>query len=179
MRGALLLLFAAACAPEEIVIATAVDPKPPCTSNDDCGADEHCAKAACGDRTGKCERRPVNCGAELREVCGCDGVQYWNDCLRRASGVESFTPGLCGPSARMCGGPRGETCPGDAFCARVFPPGMCPPREAPGRCWLVPADCSALPGDRFSSCAPGGPACVDLCAAIKSEIPHVRQLRCP
>lgn len=176
-----------ACATEEIIVASEAPPldggRPvACASTAECGAEEVCRKTSCDAPSGECLRRPLLCTASPEPVCGCDGVTYFNDCLRLSRGVESASAGECVTGAARCGGPERTTCPAGAFCARLFPPGpACPrgDREAPGSCWALPADCGLEPhgGDRWRPCGVEGP-CIDTCAAIRSELPHERPLRC-
>lgn len=68
-----------------------------------CGAAEFCefpVEARCGaaDRTGLCEPKPVSCGYDGWQVCGCDGKTYPNDCERRAAGIAKVSDGECKPS---------------------------------------------------------------------------------
>lgn len=177
----------AACATEDVVVAREaplLDASAPqtCASTAECGADELCRKASCDAASGECIRRPLLCTAAPGPVCGCDGVTYFNDCLRLSRGVESATAGECMAAAARCGGPERVRCPEGAYCARLFPPGPACPRgvvDAPGSCWVLPADCGLEPhgGDRWRPCG-AEELCVDACAAIRSEIPHERALRC-
>ena len=168
MRALALVLLACAlsgaCSSEEIVLArlpakndagVSIDPRR-CEDDQDCGATAFCARAACGDVAGTCAGRPSVCDEAPMPVCGCDGVTYWNDCLRRTAAVTSMFPGECPMDfARTCGGhgdhgrgpgPPSEHCPAGATCARLLPrlpegePFSCPP-EVPGICWALPIDC--------------------------------------
>ncbi len=214
-RAALILLsflalagaFPAACAPEQILVATLEagatarrEPTGPrCDGDGDCGADAFCAHPTCGDREGRCELRPAFCGDAPSPVCGCDGVTYWSDCLRRSRGQSAAAAGECSLTrALACGGRGGRECPPGSTCARIAaaPTGgvgpLCPP-DLPGTCWATPPVCAAPASvDRFVRCGPGGPPgpggpggvdggapCVDLCAAVRSGEPHFRALSCP
>jgi hypothetical protein len=195
------VVLGSACAPEEIVLATLppspdgggkVDPRR-CATASDCSASSFCERHDCADPVGTCEARPVVCDDDARPVCGCDGITYWNDCLRRAAGITAKVDGECTTSAQTCGhdGPPGpgpmppiNTCPANTFCARLLPPAPpldpCPP-DAPGTCWALPAVCSGgRPGpDRWTPCAPGMGACVTTCDAIRTGLPHRRASACP
>jgi hypothetical protein len=206
-----LLVFAlvSACAEEEIVLATLPAPSktaPPkeglrCVEDATCGANEFCARKGCGEVGGACEPRPVICEEDAAPVCGCDGITYWNDCLRRAAGTTAMTDGECGPSGRLCGivlpskvppgGPPGpgepapgaETCPQDTYCARLLGPSGGPPVEcpadAPGTCWALPAVCPTVGTgpDRWLACGPPD-GCKTTCDAIRSRQPHRRAKAC-
>ncbi len=186
---AALLFAAAACAPEDIVAASTIVPvdasdeaHPGCMRNEDCADDQFCSKSACQDASGRCEKRPTLCDAAPSAACGCDGISYFNDCLRRASGVASSTPGECDANAVHCGGLDDGACPAEAYCAKLLPPGPHCPGDPRGTCWVLPSACGAEPpgGDLWSSCQGGGPdVCVPTCQAIRSEQPHVRAFRCP
>lgn len=105
------LLVAAACGREDIVVAT-IDPPTqaptssqssgekhhpsPCFSSEDCKADDFCEKKFCAEPEGVCRPRPVSCELGL-PVCGCGGLPFPSDCIRRAAGVASSRPGPCGP----------------------------------------------------------------------------------
>jgi hypothetical protein len=184
----LAVALVAACASEDIPLATlpAEDggstPAPArCVENADCAPGLFCNKVSCDAPVGRCEAPPVICGAEGPPVCGCDGVTYWNDCLRRASAVRGSIAGECAPGASPCGGLAMRGCPEGAFCGRLLPPMAMCAREAPGNCWVLPSQCPPPgPGDRWLGCGPPPVPCLDTCTAIRTGMPHRRAVSgCP
>lgn len=184
------LLLVAACADQDIVVADIAqttdggDASPPgsaCKTNDDCAPNAFCAKSSCDAPSGGCELRPVLCDSDARPTCGCDGVTYWNDCLRKRTGVAASTHDQC-TSYAVCNDPIGASCPvAGASCARLVPPqAPCPPMF-PGACWMLPDTCPPppppgspdprLPTFRDCGMGPGG-ACSSMCDAIRSGAPH-------
>ena len=193
----------AACADEQIVLATlpsGLDGGTPgdgkrCVDDTECATKEYCSRTTCGDVAGTCELVPVLCEEEGRPVCGCDGITYWNDCLRRTAAVTSMMPGECGYNAHNCrhgggsGGPPGDPdeCPPGTFCARLLsipgdvppPPDFCAP-DAPGTCWALPVVCPDRAGpDRWIACGAPLDVCSTTCDAIRSGLPYKRANACP
>jgi len=193
-----------ACAEEELVLARlppSNDSGPPveakrCVDDAECTATSFCARAECGDVAGTCAARPVVCEEAPQPVCGCDGITYWNDCLRRAAGITARAPRECEPGvgpAQTCGGPgdRGpgpgpstERCPPGTFCARLLPPSppgappICPP-AVPGTCWALPAVCPPFDPNRWTRCGAPALECKTTCDAIHTGEPHQRANACP
>jgi len=63
-----------------------------------CPSDMYChLKAGCGgiDAEGVCKTRPLQCKAEKKTVCGCDGETYSSECFAAAKGVTSKSIGAC------------------------------------------------------------------------------------
>ncbi len=150
-----------------------------CATIDDCGAGSFCDKASCDDAAGTCQPLPVDCPDDHSPVCGCDRIMYFNDCLRRASGIASNTGAQCDLGEPLpCGG--ASPCPNGAMCALFYDPlpgvpaDQCPPTPS-GVCWVIPQHCSTTPQgpNRFDVCG-GGPQCVDSCNAIASGQPFRR-----
>lgn len=169
MRASLLGLLLLACAPEDVVVAFVPDgglhdPRgAPCTASSECPPDAFCEKASCDAVAGRCARRPVLCDATEELVCGCTGVTYFNDCLRRQAGVSVEARGEC-VSGVTC---DGQACPSGSSCARLSASSC---SAAAGRCWVVPSRCPASPG--FLSCS-NHTTCLDFCEAVRSEQPAV------
>lgn len=110
-----------------------------CTRNDQCAADELCAKpvGACeASAPGKCDRRPGDCfmTRAIAPRCGCDGYSYSNDCWAGAAGAVVAHAGECDGDvicrdASVC--KAGELCQKRAgVCDMGF-----------GVCRAKPADC--------------------------------------
>jgi hypothetical protein len=144
-------------------------PPTTCHSMSDCPSSAYCQKTSCGDAQGTCTLRPVSCPSDESDVCGCDGVVYWNDCLRQRDGVESAISGFCGAHFSTCGRPDDPPCPvDDGVCVRIAPRlDMC---EMPdGFCWVPPDSCPPdAGGERLASCTMP-PVCTDLCQALISQ----------
>jgi hypothetical protein len=184
--------LAAACSDEAIVLATISESASDggmhhemrCSMPSDCYEGSFCdKKGACDSPYGECEHHPVLCGNEEHEVCGCDGVTYFNDCLRKAAGVTKSHDGECTTEAVTCGGASGGACPGSAVCAILLGfgdagPGACSP-GATGTCWVVPPTCP-LPTtlDRWDECHAHGARCLDTCSAIQSGEAYFREAHC-
>jgi len=175
-RLALLFVAVLACAPVESVVADVpVEvPSSSCAGNEDCPADSFCAKPSCRERVGVCQRRPLVCSGEAAPVCGCNGVSYWNDCLRKQGASEASTPGECVTGAAPCGGPRAAPCPvPGASCAQLVERREACSDAAPGVCWVLPDRCPVpeprAPGVRAPSWTPcgGPPRCLEVCEAIR------------
>jgi len=168
---------AAACSDETVVLATipgtsgdggtrSSDTR--CVSTTDCPEGTFCDKFDCDDVSGVCEPYPTFCGDDEHTVCGCDGVNYYNDCLRRAAGVPHGRLSECSTEAISCGGPSNTPCPGTSICAKLGGYKPCS-GSATGTCWVLPLTCPPPTGpDRFDECDPDGAHCVDACAAVRS-----------
>lgn len=177
------LALVAGCSSTDIVVATLPahgngGPKVHhCVNDDDCH-EGFCARGTCDEPTGHCEARPVACDPTQGLTCGCDGVTYWNDCLRKQVGVTASAIGYCGPGAATCGGSSGACPVAGASCARVYPSADRCPHDGPdalGVCVLLPPTCPPPGSERLARCGGPPPAdCDDECAAIRSERPHLR-----
>lgn len=157
-------------------------PSEPCGDVYDCGNSFFCQKESCSAQMGACEPRPVFASPDPEPVCGCDGVTYWNDDMRRQFGVASSTAGECSGYARRCN--YGTDC-GDfpAYCAHILPPGRgCDPEPYPppeGTCWVIPPRPEMVTDSNiFLLCAGSGipepDSCADTHLAIWSQLPHIR-----
>src|SRR5262245_61740318 len=85
-----MVLACVACSEEVIVLATvrrgSFDHNAErCVTTSECPAGSFCDHRRCDQLGGTCQRFPVSCTDDERPVCGCDGVTYFNDCLRRAA----------------------------------------------------------------------------------------------
>lgn len=197
--GAVLALTTAApwvasgCADESIVVATIPEGEEGgirpslvrCAHASDCPAGSYCDKHACGETAGVCTAFPSLCQDTEEPVCGCDGITYFNDCLRRAAGVPSSVPRECDESAVVCGGFEDIPCPKTAVCAKLLGfEGLdtCLTKFVAGSCWVLPAKCPEKHGpDLWDGCDDdhNGLVCQSTCAAIRSGRAHVRASFCP
>jgi hypothetical protein len=184
---ALAAIAGSGCESETIVLATIPDdaagppPAPvPCVDSDGCSLGYYCSKATCDAPAGTCVHAPVDCdGAPAGPpVCDCNNITYFNSCVAQVNGVLSYTEGECLTNPVLCG-PGHPSCPGNATCALLndLPHDNC---QAPGRCWVIPAQCPTVPSsDRWDSCSPLGAVCVDTCNAITMGGAYQRSQMCP
>ena len=147
-----------------------------CSRPDSCGP-LGCFPGTCG-LLGTCRDGGAACDDQLEPVCGCDGITYWNDCIRAQRGVPSSTQLPCRNDSLACRDASDCGVAG-ASCARLIGPGApCPPDIA-GACWVLPPICpaSSLLEPRLSlatiACVPQPGTCDDLCTAVRSGLPHL------
>lgn len=170
----LMLFSGLACGPVDLVVVSVpdggVEPTTPCSKNEDCAmAGQFCQKDSCGAALGVCVAKPTLCTGDVQLECGCDGITYANDCLRKAAGVAANdSHGECLQDALACDAQN--PCPGDAYCARLFRRTFeCGPGS--GRCFVLPdVACSGGMFPPFVPCV-GAPVCRTWCDAVKSEVP--------
>lgn len=166
-------LFLSSCATEEVVVATLPSDDSDCASNADCLTTAFCARESCGDARGLCKLRPVLCDDQGPPTCGCDGVSYWNDCLREQYGASASVPESCTRDAAACSDEHGADCPVlGASCAKLLPPGAACEESTPGACWILPAECPEFgPPGRWMAC--DDPIhCLDACSALRTGRPY-------
>ena len=153
------------------------EPLGSCFQNSDCPDSTICDKRRCEDERGICRVRPLLCDSSPDPVCGCDGVTYWNTCMRLSAGIVSQTYGQCTFNAVPCRGDK-SCSEVNGYCGRLrFPGEPCNP-DAPGVCWVVPDSCDPTNDPvRWEECGSGqNPPgrCIDSCNAIKSGRQHTR-----
>lgn len=177
MKRFALLLLLPACGLHDIVVVdlpsdggftTMGPPGMNCDAANPCGhPSEFCEYASCAATSGKCRKRSALCPPDFNPVCGCNGVTYWNDCLRKSAGQGAATSGECGSPA-TCG--NGTLCPDqEASCAKLLLGNASCSTTPESTCWVVPKTCpppSQL-DDAWETCG-GTPVCGGLCSAIRS-----------
>ena len=77
-----------------------------CTTREYC---ENTTQYSCSG-IGQCQVRPQACNRILRPVCGCDKMDYSNECEANRAGVDIRHEGRC--DCRDLGCPNGESCQG-------------------------------------------------------------------
>jgi hypothetical protein len=146
----------------------------PCAGDMDCMPGWVCEKPGCDAPTGRCVPWPPFCSPNPAPVCGCNGVTYWNDCIRLQSPFhpQLQSPDLCRANACTC--EVGTDCMVPyASCSHLLPPGeMC--GHGPGACWVLPLQCDPNADSKmWRECRPPDagqlPTCLDTCNAIATE----------
>jgi hypothetical protein len=146
-------------------------PPSPCTgAGAECGPDGYCDAKDCKS-AGTCKPRPVLSDLVFDEVCGCDGITYWNR-EHAASLGQGSVSGFCGGPTDGPGGKAvlcdaSKPCPGGGHCTSLF----CGPDHEQS-CWLVPegAKCGPATLRGWATCD-GAATCLSECEALLTGKP--------
>jgi Kazal-type serine protease inhibitor domain len=126
-------------------------------ANQSCGKGEYCDISplnACQgeDLPGVCRVMPTSCPQQhLKQVCGCDGKTYSNDCTRLMAQTQKAYEGQCRrtpgakstPPVKTCGGILNQQCDRDEYCD-ITVLNSCDGADLPGVCKLVPKICMTV-----------------------------------
>ncbi len=129
MLGIALLGIALACGRDPILVATiesVQDASVKCELSDAgdvadaCGQGWFCSATTCGSTIGTCEIiGAAPCDEATGPECGCDGLNYFNQCLREQARVSRAAVGSCesqiAVTAKQC------PCQAGQFCATISP----------------------------------------------------------
>jgi Kazal-type serine protease inhibitor domain len=174
--------------------AGGIDAETPCGPTTDACPDNYRCAGSCDDpTTGKCEPIPTasTCTGDYSPVCDCNGITYFNDCLRQAAQANLEVTGQCGDliscdsgplpclnaPAQHCSptAPCGDADGGESCALLVSSPFPVPAADrgaacllfgiAPTVCWVLPTSCTT--GDRaVVNCGNEGVLSTP-CAALK------------
>jgi hypothetical protein len=111
---------------------------------------------------GVCLEVPTACPEILDPVCGCNGVTYLNNCLRRQARVALFHEGPC---VTFCDGDSGSACPEGTTCAAL--PGHCDDTSDEGICVPIPDDCTE---HHLPLCGCDGVTYANECALLEAGV---------
>lgn len=159
-----------------------------CTTASDCPTGKFCDMPSCSapPDAGTCQTIPSDCsdaGQQFR--CGCDGLVYWNDCVRQQRGAPvgqdctamSQPPLQCDRDRLPCPADSGAKCEELLFggCDLMAQSdGGFPVTMMPFTCWVLPEPCPPDTPDAadilYSTCDPSL-RCKPLCMAIANEKP--------
>jgi hypothetical protein len=147
----------------------------PCMGPDGCDPGLYCQAKECG--AGACAIKPPP-GIQPQtkaEICGCDGVTYWNADIAAASGASVRQAGVCPDKLAVHCDAATPCAPGLRCNRKVEAAAACLP-SATGACWGVPISC-ALEGPRAKGCT--NQACVLECSLVQSQNPWFNDGACP
>jgi len=175
-------LLGTACAATDVVVAELAEDDAGSAADASCdgpecnGGHDHCRQPDC-TLPDACDPRPDTCDDDLNAVCGCDGITYWNDCLRRQNGVPASTRDPCHDSAVTCD--VDDDCGPGAVCAHLVPYGSRCSEPQRATCWVLPTSCPSFDPDTWVPCGRQYARCVDTCRAIRSGELHRHAGQCP
>jgi hypothetical protein len=193
-------VIASACGTPDAVVAEQI---PICvaqggacrTSNDCCSDDGgpgidggstmfFCSKTSCGAEQGSCQPTSCDPNALGTPTCGCSGVWYLNDCLRRQHGEPAAVGELSACPTKPCGFGDGGACPEGSYCGLIEPDCNQPSASIAAQssaCWVLPSPCPSPSTETFGpyqippitalSCKTN--MCMDLCRALEQQAPIV------
>jgi hypothetical protein len=133
---------------------------------------------ACATTGGVCTPKAAAPSPARAEVCGCDGLTYWNDTVAsnlavnvRAAGACSAQTGVKCNSGFKCPSPGGgptRSCNIDVGAGVKQCNGL---GVAAPVCWVLPPACPAVaPAELLSlTCNGGGGNCLSYCEAVRGE----------
>jgi hypothetical protein len=162
IAGAFIQPALSGCGTDVVVAQVNVGQK--CSSANHCLPGEYCYMTTCTATEGTCLLPPTAC-ADTGEspVCDCNGVFYWDDCIRAMHQVAATRPcmdALPKTCAEESDCPDGSVCGNfNATCDTTMTP--------PGTCWGLPSTCPSDTG-LFATCD-GTRKCMNLCAAIETQ----------
>jgi hypothetical protein len=206
LRFAIVACGAAGCGQNTIIIANfsdaSVAPPLACTTSDagsTCPTGQFCETSTCGSNEGLCQevhaekcQNDTTYGAQ----CDCDGISYFNQCLRRAASKSPSNADF--PCDSQSGPHKGcapaQECPAESACAFVItsldprlaffvgdasadftsacvaaPPAADSLDKVIGNCWVLPPTCPTSTGTKLRSCK----GCKDACSAIRAGGPLI------
>ncbi|OGF64939.1 MAG: hypothetical protein A2Y62_15145 [Candidatus Fischerbacteria bacterium RBG_13_37_8] len=111
----------------------------------------------------------------MKEVCGCDGKTYGNDCVRIQAQVQKSHDGKCEAAPQTCGGIIANPCPRGEYCD-ITALNACEGADLQGVCVKIPSSC--LIPDTKQICGCDGKTYGNDCVRQQAQVQKAHDGKC-